>query len=106
MMELSWTLGPDQSAGDRHSLQGLASRLKHNLKNEDNNNSSINNSSYQAVCQDFQLIMLLIWTNQFFVFIATHDRGAVWAWLDPLKFTWDICDRIQDKGPLHGKNKN
>ena len=32
MMELSWTLGPDQSAGDRHSLQGLASRLKHNLK--------------------------------------------------------------------------
>ena len=31
MMELSWTLGPDQSAGDRHSLQGLASRLKHNL---------------------------------------------------------------------------
>ena len=31
MMELSWTLGPDQSAGDRHSLQGLVSRLKHNL---------------------------------------------------------------------------
>ena len=31
MMELSWTLSHDQSAGDRHSLQGLASRLKHNL---------------------------------------------------------------------------
>ena len=74
MMELSWTLGPDQSAGDRHSLQGLVSRLKHNL--------TMRITTTVATTVDIRLCAKIINDNvtdldkyNVLLFIATHDRG-------------------------------
>ena len=82
MMELSWTLGPDQSAGDRHSLQGLVSRLKHNLT------ITITITTAVAITTvDIRLCAKIISSRfstdnvtdldkyNFLLFIATRDRG-------------------------------